>query len=321
MKSYLKIILLLVSLSSCKQENKLLPYYNSENFGLFHFNLDKDTIDGVIYWPETKDSMQLSGAKHNNQLEFKLLLNGVDEGITYSGFMQKDSIKVIVANRHFKSTDTFSLYPISREAYDSILKQAFAPPILETLKRDTIIGNYKFEVIVENWNPETYYGNSRINIIDKKTNNLLQVIKSDNFHFNQYLSFNYTDMNFDDIKDLVFFNGFKGDYGSQTFDYYIFDQKKNKFLLNEQLASIAGCINIEVDSINKRIISYCKSGCCKHYQKAYIFNGQKFIEVKSMEIDHANKVIIKTKVNGKWKTRTIPIKGEEINSDSLYNSF
>lgn len=290
MKFYFQIILLLVSLSSCKQEDKLLPYYYAEDLGLFSFSLDKDSLSGAIFWPDIKDSMQLSGTKHNNQLEFKLVNNVVDEGYyKYSAFIQNDALKVIRKENHFGSIDTFLLNPISKAAYDSIVKEALAPVRLETLKKDTTIGDYKFEVIVENWNPETFYGNTKFNIITKKTNTLLQIIKSDNFHFNQYLSFDYKDMNFDNIKDLVFFNGFKGGYMSQTFDYYIFDQKENKFLLNEQLAEIAGCIGIEVDSINKRIISYCKSGCCMHSQKAYIFKGQKFIEVKSLEIDEAYK--------------------------------
>lgn len=325
MKFFYQILFFLIL--SCKTEDKKPLYFYSENFALLQLNPVNDTLNGSMFWINRKDSTQIRGIKNKNSFNFNSFLNGIDEGyFTYTGFIENNQFKTIKQEKESKNiVDTIIFISISKTDYDSILNQTLAPPKLETLKKDTIIDIYKFELLVENWNPETYYGNTTFSIKDKKSNNILQTIKSENFHFNQHLSFDYTDINFDNIKDLVFFNGFNGGYMSQTFDYYIFDENKKKFLLNEQLSEIAGCLGIEVDTINNRIISYCKSGCCMHEQKAYIYQNNKFEEVKSLEIDQAykNAIIIKNKIKGKWKTQTIPIKGElsEQISDSLYKSF
>lgn len=321
------VLLSVLLMTSCKQDQDQILYYYSENFALLKLNSINDTIVGSIFWINRKDSTQIRGIKNNNTLKFNSFLNGVDEGyFTYRGFTHKNQFKVIRQEKESENiADTIIFVSILKQDYDSILKQTLAPPKLEVLKKDTIIDNYHFELLVENWNPETYYGNSTLIIKDKNSNNLVQIIKSENFHFNKYLSFGYSDMNFDNIKDLVFFNGTNGGYMSQTFDYYIFNKKERKFLLNEQLSEIAGCLGIEVDTINKRIISYCKSGCCMHMQQAYIFLNDNFVEVKSLEIDQAykRKIVIKNKINGKWTTQTIPIEGELSKqlSDSLYKSF
>lgn len=317
-------LLLIILLSLSKQDNTMPRHYYAKNFALIKLYSENNRLTGSIFWINRKDSTQIIGTQKNNTLEFRSFLNGVDEGyFSYSGFMKNNQLKVIRTELHGNLTDTLLFAAVSKKEHDAILQQTLAPPQLKNLKKDTIIESYKFELLVENWNPETYYGNTTLIIIDKNTNRILQTIKSQNFHFNEYLSFGFTDMNFDNVKDLVFFNGYNGGYGTQTFDYYIYN--KNNFVLNEQLSEIAGCMGIEVDTVNKRIISYCKSGCCWHEQKAFIVENNKFVEVKSLEIDEGfkNQIVIKNKINGKWKIETIPLNGE-LNQqmiDSLYSSF
>jgi hypothetical protein len=163
---------------------------------------------------------------------------------------------------------------------------------LETLKRDTVIDNYSFELIVENWSPETYYGNSTLVIKNLISGEIIQILKSDNFHFDQYLYFEFKDINFDSKKDLVFFNGFNGGYGTQTYDYYLFNKKVKKFELNKELGIIAGCLGIEVDTQNKRIVSYAKASCCWHETKAFLAKENQFFEVKSLIIDQDSNFIL-----------------------------
>jgi hypothetical protein len=192
---------------------------------------------------------------------------------------------------------------------------------LETLKRDTVIDNYSFELIVENWSPETYYGNSTLVIKNLISGEIIQILKSDNFHFNQHLYFDFKDMNFDSNKDLVFFNGFNGGYGTQTYDYYLFNKKVKKFELNNELGIIAGCLGIKVDTVNKRIVSYAKGSCCWHETKAFLAKDNQFVEVKSLIIDQdsKNEIILKEKINGKWKTTLIPLIGD--NNEDIIDSI
>jgi len=112
--------------------------------------------------------------------------------------------------------DTFVLIPISKTVHGIIENHYTKPPELRTLYRDTIIDEYRFQVIVRDWNPETFYGNSTIVIRNKLTNAVVQQINSDNFNFNQKLGFGYFDVNFDGINDLMFYNGNNGAYMTMT---------------------------------------------------------------------------------------------------------
>jgi hypothetical protein len=327
MKFAYLVLVFLLSIASCRPElDAESSFYYAEDFALMHYSALDDTIHGSMFWINRKDSTQIIGIKHMNLLHFNSFLNGVDEGyFIFTGCVANNQLIITRYEKESKnSVDSIVFISISQKTYDSILKKTLAPPQLETLEKDTTIDNYRFELVVEKWNPETNYGASLLKIRDVKSNELIQTIKSDNFHFNKYVSFDYIDMNFDKLKDLVFFNGFNGGYMSETFDYYLYDKKEEKFALNEQLSEIAGCLGIKVDSLNRRIIGYYKSGCCQHEQKAYIFQHDSFVEVKSLEIDELNKKIIsKNKINEKWKTHIISIEGEldQYIVDSLYKAF
>lgn len=178
---------------------------------------------------------------------------------------------------------------------------------LVCLKKDSIIDSLRFELTVKNWNKETYYGHTTLTIRDLKNDSLIQTIESDNFQFNRNLNFEFIelkDMNFDKKRDLVFFNGFQGDYGTQTYDYYLFDNNLNKYIFNNELAEIAGHMGIELDTIKKRIISYEKSGAMWHRTRAYVPQKDKFILIKSLTIDGFN-AKIENKINGTWITKEV----------------
>ena len=311
-------------LTSCRSVNKVFPYYYSEDFALFKLNHCNDSINGSIFWINRKDSTQLKGMIQDGIFEFSSYMNGVDERyFSYKGYIKNNQIIVVRDAKFMDRRDTIVLTSVSQAKYDSIL---YATPKLEVLRRDTVIDNYKFELLVEDWDPETHFGNTTFTIKEKESNKVLQIIASKDFHFNKNLDFGYTDMNFDNIKDLIFFNGFNGGYGTQTFDYYLYNAKHEKFLLNEQLAEIAGGMGIDVDTVKKRIVSYEKSGCCWHEQKAFVAEGDIFIEVKCLTVDEMSdsgtNVTVRSKVNGKWETQEIHLKElTEQLADSLYKSF
>ena len=319
-------IILFISMASCKPENKIFPYYYAEDFALFKLNIDSSSISGSIFWINGKDSTQLKGTIQDNIFIFGSFRNDVEQRyFSYTGYVQNNQIAVVRKANYGDQQDTIIFTAISQAKYDSIVYAALAPPKLETFRRDTIIDNYKFEFLVEDWNPETYKGNATFTIKEKESNKVIQTIISQNFSVNEDLDFEYYDINFDNIKDLIFYNGNNGGYGTMTFDYYLYNTKSKEFLLNEQLAEIAGCMGIEIDTIKNRIISFAKSGCCWHEQKAFVVKDDKFIEVKSLIIDDeydGSHVTIKNKINGKWKTKKIFFKElTEQQADSLYQHF
>lgn len=180
-------------------------------------------------------------------------------------------------------------------------------PKLLTLKKDTILGDYIFNIKVEKWNSRTYRRKSTITIKDKISKEEIQKIKSDEFYFykKDKLYFSHgEDYNFDDNTDLSFSTGTNGPYASFSANYYIYDKAAKKFIRNIEYESIANSVSFEVDSINKTMISQNKSSCCIHYTDAYKWNDGKIELVKSLEVDDQDKkkIILKKRIRGKLKT-------------------
>lgn len=221
--------------------------------------------------------------------------------------------------------DTIFLQKIDFETYNEKIAEALAPPKLITVKKDTIIGKYLFELEIKNWNKKTFYGNTTFVIKDKTTKEVIQTICSDKFYFNYTFDFGYdTDFNFDNITDLHFYNGNNGGYGTVTYDYYIYDKRKKEFVHNAELAEMGACTGITLDKKKKRIISHAKSGCCWHKEEAYIAKGNKFILIKSLVVDHFkhNNVILKEKIKEKWKTKKWSLDSlTDKQVDSFYEQF
>lgn len=270
-------------------------FYCADDFALFRLERCNDLFMGSMFWINRKDSLNIRGTIRNGALNFN------DEwGTLKEGFISDGNITFLTG----LIIDTLVLYSISQINYYSLMQEALAPPKLSTLMSDTVIDNYRFEIRVENWNPETFYGNSTVTIKNEQTNVVLQEIVSDNFQFNENISFSYEDWNFDYVKDLIFFNGHNGGYSSPTYDFYIYDKAKRQFVYNEQLADITGHSGAEIDKKKKRIISYAKSGCCWHEQKAYYVRNNKFIEYKNLVEDNRGNGVIVTignRINGKWR--------------------
>jgi hypothetical protein len=301
------ILFAIILCFACKEKSSLHSYYlaldeQNEKFALFEIRLSNDSINGSVFWINRKDTSQLKGYLKDSVFIFNSFKNGVDEDFEFTGILRSNKIFLTRRDRNTDSDfeDKFELNSISSKEYQLLIKKTLAPPVLINLKKDTIIDDYLFEVNVKNWNPETMYGNSSIVIKEKESKRITQVIYSGSFNFNRNMSFDYRDLNFDHIKDLIFYTGNNGSYMSQTFDYYIFNPDKNKFIFNKQLTEIGSGMGIEIDTINKRILSFQKSGCCWHQQEGYVFKKDSLILVKKMTIDEMEVVTIEQNINGKW---------------------
>ena len=314
---------------SCKKKHELNPYYlaldeDKNQFALFQIKIKKDSVFGNVFWINRKDTTQIKGYLKDSVLIFRTYRNDIDENFEYEGIIKTGS-EIFLKRREVDSIfkpDNFILKTISFEKYSLIQKKVLAPPKLLELKKDTIIGEYLFELKVKNWNPETMLGNTTFTIKNKKSNETLQTIISNEFNFNKHLSYGFSDINFDGINDLTFFTGFRGSYGTQTYDYYIYNTEKNKFVFNKQLTDIASGMGIEFDTVKKRILSFEKSGCCWHKEEAFVFKGDSLMLIKRMTIDEKEDVTIENKIKGKWHKTYKKVEDFKTNKDSdIWKNF
>lgn len=120
----------------------------------------------------------------------------------------------------------------------------------------------------------------------------------------------FDDFNFDGTEDIAVRNGNYGSYGGPTYDVYVYNKTRKKFVLSDDLSSLTqeNLGMFEVDYERKRIITFNKSGCCYHITQEYIVEPKKgLIEVKSIEEDARNsvggdrvEVTERNLINGKW---------------------
>ena len=120
----------------------------------------------------------------------------------------------------------------------------------------------------------------------------------------------FDDFNFDGTEDVAVRNGSYGSYGGPTYDVYVYNKTKKKFVLSDDLSLLTqeNLGMFEVDHERKRVITFNKSGCCYHITQEYIVEPKKgLIEVKSLVEDARNsvggdRVEVKERnlINGKW---------------------
>ena len=161
----------------------------------------------------------------------------------------------------------------------------------EHYSRNTVIDSLYFQLTCKDHDPENMFGKSEVKITNLLTGKLIQVIRSDEFWFNQNMGFGYEDVNFDGYKDLLFFTGHGGSYGSPTNNYYLFDTTRNRFVyhagLTEQEQGSCGPLEFKIQK--KQVISHEKSGCCWHRTSTFEFKDGKLKLVKRYTDDMATK--------------------------------
>lgn len=126
----------------------------------------------------------------------------------------------------------------------------------------------------------------------------------------------FDDFNFDGTEDLAIRNGNDGSYGGPVYDVYVFNKSRHKFVLSEELSTLTqeNLGMFEVDSKQKRLITFNKSGCCYHITSEYKVVPQKGLLLIREFIEDAQggeqvKVTDRNFIRGKWveKIKRYPI--------------
>jgi hypothetical protein len=161
----------------------------------------------------------------------------------------------------------------------------------EHFSRNTVIDSLYFQLTCKDHDPENFLGKSEVKITNLLTGKLIQVIRSEEFWFNQNMGFGYEDVNFDGYKDLLFSTGHGGSYGSPTNNYYLFDTTRNRFVYHAGLTEQEqrSCWLLEFNAQKKQVISHEKSGCCWHRTSTFEFKDGKLKLVKRYTDDMATK--------------------------------
>lgn len=192
--------------------------------------------------------------------------------------------------------------------------------------------HYNVKINVETCSKDECDGKATINLYDKKTAALIQTLKSDDLNFylneNQKPTVNiiqlyneqspliFEDFNFDGTEDLAVRNGNESGYGGPSYDVYVYNITRKRFVLSEELTALAhenlGMFN--TDAERKRLITYSKSGCCWHLTTEYSVLPQRgLFKVYELEEDATGgekvKVTKREFIDDKWATnvKTYPI--------------
>ncbi|REC71955.1 hypothetical protein DRF60_20415 [Chryseobacterium elymi] len=116
----------------------------------------------------------------------------------------------------------------------------------------------------------------------------------------------FGDFNFDGTEDVAIRNGSGGNYGSASFDVYVFNSTKKQFVLSKELTEIASSYQgmFDVDARRKRLTTYARSGASLHYTYEYQVIPHKGLDLVYEKIgdlsEEPPKVTIREKINNKW---------------------
>lgn len=116
----------------------------------------------------------------------------------------------------------------------------------------------------------------------------------------------FDDFNFDGTEDVALRNGSGGNYGSASYDVYVFNSTRNQFVLSKELTEIASAYQgmFDVDPIRKRLTTYARSGASLLYTYEYQVIPNKGLDLVYEKIrdmsEEPAKVTIKEKINNKW---------------------
>ncbi|MGK6342641.1 XAC2610-related protein [Chryseobacterium sp. DT-3] len=116
----------------------------------------------------------------------------------------------------------------------------------------------------------------------------------------------FGDFNFDGTEDVAIRNGSGGNYGSASFDVYVFNSTKKQFVMSKELTEIASSYQgmFDVDPKRKRLTTYARSGASLHYTYEYQVIPNKGLDLVYEKIgdlsEEPPKVTIREKINNKW---------------------
>lgn len=106
--------------------------------------------------------------------------------------------------------------------------------------------------------------------------------------YNEQSPLIFEDFNFDGHEDLAIRNGNNSNYSGPSYDVYVFNVTKKKFVLSDELTELAtnNLGMFQTDQKRKRLITFAKSGCCWHITTEYaVVPGKGLEKVYEIEED------------------------------------
>lgn len=166
-------------------------------------------------------------------------------------------------------------------------------------------------------------GRARVEIVDKASKKILQTFSSkdisirlrgrkiravNDVHLRDLRrSMVFDDFNFDGTRDLAIRNGNRASYGGPSFDVYVYNITRRKFVRSKSLTELASTKlgMFRVDHKRQRLVTHEKSGCCWHLTTEYAVVPRKgLIKVRTVEESAGGDYVDVTTselVDGKWR--------------------
>ncbi len=197
---------------------------------------------------------------------------------------------------------------------------------------------YQAKINVETCSEGLCTGKASIILLDKITGKEIQTFNSKDLDFSlkthqdpkeglvelgKYQSpLIFGDFNFDGHEDIAIRNGSNSAYSDPSYDVYVFNSSKSKFVINKELTNLAstnsGMFNI--DRKNRQLSVYRKDGCCYNkttYYKTDRKNGLTEISsvIEDSSIGDYVTVITQKVIDGKTKKTIERFKTKEYYKD------
>lgn len=130
--------------------------------------------------------------------------------------------------------------------------------------------------------------------------------KNNVIKYDQQQVLKFDDFNFDNQTDLAIRNSNNGSYGAPTYDIYVFNSTKQRFVKSEELTDLVvdNLGMFEVNHARKRLICKEKSGCClllkTEYEVVFRKGLKKVREVEEASDGETVKVTTRELKNRQW---------------------
>lgn len=290
-----KIIFLLIIgsvLISCQKEVDIRYFQGWLRDDYYEFTI-KDTMVLIkIFDTYHRDIDSSKGYTNKDTIAWDINTDRDDGSYYRNGLIDKKG--------NIQLGDSLALRLIPKKEFDSIIKEAFHPKLVDKQKV-FVMDDYIFHIKVKGWDYHDSKGTTYVFVKDRKTKKLLQTIKSKDFVFDNELFLGFSDVNFDGKKDLGFYIGNLGNYGAPASNYYLFNAENQQFEYNYEFSMIL-VYGSESNEKDKTITRFSKGSCCTHYADKYKIEGTKFNIIRKMfiEDDGNTTVTIEELKKGKW---------------------
>lgn len=129
-------------------------------------------------------------------------------------------------------------------------------------------------------------------------------------------TFVFEDFDFDGEEDLAVCNGRNGGYGGPSYNVYLFDRTRKRFVENRRLSQLTEGAYLGLffrDPKRKRLSVHSKSGCCYHETEVYsLVRGRPVMVEKETEevtaTDREDELLVTTttkkRVGRRWLVKT-----------------